>query len=134
MERGVLRVTGGAVGRGDLKTPGQRGRAAEQLLVEVVADPADRLRDEQRSFGARTLGSVDGVRDGRVQRRDGRLGGLALALQFQDAVAALLAEILDVRAHGLRDPQAELEQQQHERKFARSLGAGSGDEAPGALL
>jgi hypothetical protein len=74
----------------------------------------------------RALGSVYGVRDGRVQRRNGCLGGLALALQFQHAMAALLAEILNVRTDCLRDPQAELEQQQHERQFARALGAGRG--------
>jgi hypothetical protein len=49
-------------------------------------------------------------------------------------VAALLAEILDVSAYSLRDPQAELEQQQHEREFAWTLSAGSGDQSPGALL
>ena len=37
--------------RGDLETPRQRRRPAEQLLVEVVADPPDRLRDEQRRRG-----------------------------------------------------------------------------------
>jgi hypothetical protein len=52
---------------------------------------------------------VDGVRDGRVQRCNGCLCGLALALEFQHAVAALLAEILDVGAHCLGDPEAELE-------------------------
>jgi hypothetical protein len=33
------------------------------------------------------------------------------------AVGARLAEILDVSAHGLRDAQAELEQQQHEASY-----------------
>jgi hypothetical protein len=35
------------VGVGNLQAPGQCRRAAEQLFVEVVPDPADRLRDEQ---------------------------------------------------------------------------------------
>ena len=45
----------GAVRVRDLKAPRQRCRLAEQLLVEIVADPADRLGDEQRGG--------DGVRE-----------------------------------------------------------------------
>src|SRR3954469_24932717 len=47
MERGVVLVPGGAVLGVDLEAPWQRGRAAEELLVEPVADPPDRLGDEQ---------------------------------------------------------------------------------------
>ena len=47
MERAVRRVPGRAVGDRDLQSPGQRGRPAEQLLVEVVADAPDRLRHQQ---------------------------------------------------------------------------------------
>ncbi len=47
LEVGEGRVAGRPVGERDLQAPGQAGRAAEQLLVEVVADPADALRDEQ---------------------------------------------------------------------------------------
>jgi hypothetical protein len=46
-------------------------------------------------------GLVHGVRDGGVQGCDGGLGGLTLALDVQHAVASLLAEVLDVGAHGL---------------------------------
>ena len=35
------------MGRVDLEPPGQVGRLAEELLVPPVADPPDRLRDEQ---------------------------------------------------------------------------------------
>src|SRR5206468_7580060 len=35
----------------DLQAPRKARRPAEQLLVEVVADPADRLRDEDRRGG-----------------------------------------------------------------------------------
>ena len=35
------------VGPVDLEAPRQVGRQAEQLLVEVVAEPAERLRDQQ---------------------------------------------------------------------------------------
>ena len=48
VEGGVGAVAVGSVGGVDLKRPGQRGWLAEQFLVEVVADAADRLRDEQR--------------------------------------------------------------------------------------
>jgi hypothetical protein len=60
----VLRVADRAVRGTDLKAPGQRRRAAKQLLVEVVADPADRLRDEQRGSGC-----VHEGRDVRARRR-----------------------------------------------------------------
>src|SRR6185312_11211115 len=52
LEGGVVEVALGAVRGGDLEAPGKVGRAAEELLVEVVADPADRLGDEQGGGGA----------------------------------------------------------------------------------
>jgi hypothetical protein len=51
VEGRVVRVGGGPVGRVDLERPRQGGWAAEQLLVEVVADAPDGLRDEQRRRG-----------------------------------------------------------------------------------
>jgi hypothetical protein len=57
VKRRVLRVCVGAVNGADLEAPWQRCRAAEELLVEVVADPADGLRDEQAGGG--------GVQEGR---------------------------------------------------------------------
>src|SRR5260370_2416162 len=45
----------------DFEPPRQSGRPAEQLLVEVVADPADCLRNEQRRRG-----SVEELRDVRA--------------------------------------------------------------------
>ena len=47
LERRVLRVSGRSVARVDLDRPRQRRRAAEQLLVEPVAPPADRLRERE---------------------------------------------------------------------------------------
>src|SRR5205085_3091261 len=44
---GVMQVARRPVGGADLKAPGQRRWLAEQLLVEVVADPSDRLGDQQ---------------------------------------------------------------------------------------
>jgi hypothetical protein len=48
VEGRVLRVADRAVRGGDLQTPRQGCGSAEQLLVEGVADSADRLCDEQR--------------------------------------------------------------------------------------
>src|ERR1041385_2526982 len=71
-----------------------QGVGVEVGRADLFAHPFDQLAglpagqaltgggDEQRSFGARALGSVDGVRDGRVQRRDGSLRGLALAASW----------------------------------------------------
>ncbi len=72
-------------------------------------------------FVAACGGAVDGVADGRVQRDGGGFRRLALALDVQDAVATLLAEVLDVRADGFGDPQPELEQQQHEQRLRVGL-------------
>ena len=47
LERRVAGVPGRAELRVDGQPPGQAGRLAEQFLVEVVPDPADRLGDQQ---------------------------------------------------------------------------------------
>src|ERR1019366_7320241 len=60
LEGAVLEVARRAMRHVDLQPPGQRGRPAEQLLVEVVADPPDRLCDEH-SGGA----GVHELRDAR---------------------------------------------------------------------
>jgi hypothetical protein len=67
MERRVLQVAAGPVGGVDVKGPGQAGRAAEELLVEVVPCAADGLRDEQRRRGG-----VHEPRDVRPRRRSTR--------------------------------------------------------------
>ena len=51
MESGEGLIAGGAVSGGDLERPGKVRRAAEELLVEVIADPPDRLADEQGRGG-----------------------------------------------------------------------------------
>src|SRR5581483_10059964 len=67
LERGGVQVLGRdaachPVLERDLQAPGQRGRAAEQLLVEVVADPADALRHQQGGRDrVHELGRVDAV-------------------------------------------------------------------------
>jgi hypothetical protein len=47
MKRRELLVAGGAVGGVDLEAPGQVGGPTEQLLVEVVSEAADDLREQQ---------------------------------------------------------------------------------------
>jgi hypothetical protein len=39
------------MGRVDLERPWEAGRTPEELLVEVIADPADRLGDQERRRG-----------------------------------------------------------------------------------
>src|SRR5262249_5494570 len=51
LEGGEVEGAGGAVFGCDLEAPGEVGGAAEQLLVEVVADPPDRLGDEEGRGG-----------------------------------------------------------------------------------
>jgi hypothetical protein len=51
LEGGEALIAHGPVGGRDLQDPGQVGRPAEELLVEVVADPPNRLADEQRRSG-----------------------------------------------------------------------------------
>jgi len=51
LEREVAEIPGRAVRRIDLQTPRQLRRPAEELLVEVVADPTDRLGDQQPRRG-----------------------------------------------------------------------------------
>ena len=48
LEEGEGRIPGRPVGERDLQAPRQARRPAEQFLVEVVPDPADTLRDQQR--------------------------------------------------------------------------------------
>jgi len=57
---------------------------------------------------------------------------LALALDVQHAVAALLAGVVDVRADGFGDPQSELEQ--HEQPFAGAFCARGSDQPARPLL
>src|SRR5438045_897575 len=57
MKGRVVRVAIRPVRRVDLESPGQVRRPTEELLVEVVADTTDRLRDEQ--------GRCGGVEEGR---------------------------------------------------------------------
>src|SRR3954469_10751869 len=75
VEGGAVEVASGPVVAIDLEPPRQRGRAPVELLVEVVADAPDGLRDEQgrgggveeaRDVGARAAQAPDP--GGRAQR------------------------------------------------------------------
>ena len=71
-------------------------------------------------IGPRDAGSgrpVDGPADRWRQRDQDDLG--ALAAHAQDPVAVFLAEVGDVRAGGLEDPQAQQAEHGHQREIAR---------------
>ena len=95
--------------------------ARDELAGVLARQPRAGTGDQQGAIRAACGGAVDGVADGRVERDRGGFRCLAFALDVQDPVAALLAEVLDVRADGFGDPQPELEQQQHEQSFAWRL-------------
>ena len=108
--------------------------ALDQLPGVLACETTTAGGDQQRAAWASGSSLVDRVRDRGVQRSDGGLRALPLTLQVQHAVAPLLTEILDIGVYGLRYPQAELQQEQHEQCFARTLRARRSDQAPGTLL
>src|SRR4051794_24406371 len=69
----------------DVKPPRQARRAAEQLLVEVVADAADRLRDEQAGRRRVEVVAVGAARrgGGGAGRAGAKEGGSAGAARVQ---------------------------------------------------
>jgi hypothetical protein len=72
---------------------------------------------EQRSFGALADGQVDGA-GGTRSERDGD-DPAALASDDRGPVAALEAQVLDVRANGLEDPKAVEREQGDQRVLGR---------------
>ncbi len=85
---------------------GQSGAAGDPAHEAPGAAPVERVAGrglEDRSLAALAYGQVDRPRGARRERDDGFLA--ALAGNGQGAVAALDAEILDVGADGLGNPQ-----------------------------
>ena len=83
--------------------------------------------EQDRSGGPVADGAVDGAADrGRQRDEDGLV---ALADDAQDAVAVFFAEVVDVRAGGFEDPQAEQAEQADQREVVpvRRL-AGGGEQ------
>ena len=80
----------------------------------VAVHPSAPLVEQQRTASSITAGAVDRSADGRWQRYEDDLS--ALAPDSEHSVAVLLAEIVDVRADGLEDPQSEQTQQAHQRE------------------
>jgi hypothetical protein len=68
-------------------------------------------------IGPRMRDPVDGPADRWRQRDQDDLG--ALAAHTEDPVAVLLAEVGDVRAGGLEDPQAQQTEHGHQREIVR---------------
>ncbi len=87
LEGGELLVAGRAVGAIDLKPPRQRGRTAEQLLVEVVADPADRLGHQQPGSGG--VHESEEVRPRQAAAKHPQTGQRACGDSTPDSEAAL---------------------------------------------
>ena len=110
----VVQRHSGVQGGGDERVP-QGVRADVLGDPRAAGDPADYSRGavaveslpvdcgEERSFGALADGQVDGAGGARGERDGDDLA--ALAGDDQGAVAALQAQVLDIGARGLRDPQ-----------------------------
>ncbi len=91
--------------------------------VPVHPRPATVQQDQARS--PTTDGAVNGTTDGERERDEDNLGALAAHPQY--AVAVLLAEVGDVRAGGIEDPQTEQPEHGDESEVAgvRGLTASS---------
>jgi len=90
-----------SVGADVLGDPGAAGNPADDPGGTVPVQPPAVRGDEQRPCGALAAGQVDGPGGARGERDSDDLA--ALAGDHQGAMAALQAQVLDVRAGGLRD-------------------------------
>jgi hypothetical protein len=101
---------------------GGRGEAAQAAGGRVPVHPGAAAVEQDRPVRAVCDRLVDGPADGWRQRDQDDLG--ALAAYAQHPVAVLLAEIGDVRARGLEDPQAK--QPQHGHPVRSRMGSVTG--------
>jgi hypothetical protein len=96
-ERGVegcvVRIALGPVGGVDLESPWEARRAAEQLLVEVVADAADRLGDQQSGRRGIEEGGDAGAASAQNPEPADQAGGEAPERDFLDELAAAAARL-----------------------------------------
>jgi hypothetical protein len=83
----------------------------------MAIHPAATAVEQNRPAGTQAYRPVDGPADRWWQRNQDDLG--ALAAHAQHPVVVLLAEVSDVRAGGLEDPQAEQAEHGHQREVAR---------------
>ena len=107
----------------DASSFGQPSRAPGS---RVAVHPGAAAVKQDRPAGAGACRPVDSPADRWRQRDQDYLG--ALAAHAQHPVTVLLAEIGDVRAGGLEDPQAEQPEHGHEREVAAFGGPAGGGE------
>ncbi|MFZ0230277.1 MAG: hypothetical protein WAL41_25785 [Mycobacterium sp.] len=93
------------------------GEAPQTAGGGVAVHPDAAAVEQDRPAAASADGPADGPPDGWRQRDHDDLG--ALAAHAQHPVAVLVAEVGDVRAGGLEDPQAEQAEHGHQREVAR---------------
>ncbi len=101
---------------GDLDAGGS-GEVPQAAGGRVPVHPGAAAVQQDRPAGPGACGPVDGPADRWRQRNQDDLG--ALAAHPQDPVAVLLAEVGDIRAGGLEDPQAQQAEYGHQREVAR---------------
>jgi hypothetical protein len=92
----------------------------------VAVHPGAAAVEQDRAADAGTNRPVDGSPYGRRQRDQDKLSPFAAHAQY--SVAVLFAEVDDVRAGGLEDPQAEQPEHGHQREIAGIDGLAGGGE------
>jgi hypothetical protein len=92
----------------------------------AAVHPGAAAVEQDRAARAGAYRLVDGAPDGGRQRDQDDFG--AFAAHAQHPVAVLFAEVSDVRAGGLEDPQAEKAEHGHEREVAGVAGLAGGGE------
>ena len=100
---------------GDLDAGGC-GEVTQAAGGRVPVHPGAAAVEQDRPVGAVGDRPVDGPADCWRQRNQDDLG--AFAAHAQHSVAVFLAEVGDVRAGGLEDPQAEQAEHGHQREVA----------------
>jgi hypothetical protein len=103
---------------GDLAAGGF-GEVAQTAGTLVPAHPGATGVQQDRPAFPGAYCPVDGPADRWRQRHQDHLGAFAAHTRYP--VAVLLAEIGDVRAGGLEDPQAEQAEHGHQREVARVI-------------
>jgi hypothetical protein len=99
---------------------GVAGEASDEPPGLRLVHPARAVVEEQRPAGAIAEIDVERAVDGRLERV-----AAALARDPQDAVALLVAEVLDVAREGLVDAQAVVGQQRDQRRRPPPVGLGA---------
>jgi len=108
-------------------TPGCSGEPAQPAGGAVPVHPGPSGGQQDGSGRPFVDGPLDGSADRRGERDEGDL--VALATNTQYPVAVLLAEVFDVAAGGLEDPQAQQPQHRDQREVAWvGRGPGGGEQ------